>query len=296
MDVQLSLKYGHTPDGAKLLHIIQFIHAGKITKTMSIPQEIRNKIIDEAHWRATNGHGGLDQITYDNFIMAAEYGYLLQTAGEELTDKDYEQVLEDHRRLVREMDVIINGENAAQQASLCDMVAQLRTIFAGEEKEIVVEDLQEQVRNHIASDKLYDWREALTDEEISYLENLLMTFAPQFCPGSIGFETTVMPWLDRLMGEDAVKVEEEKETKQQILNRVYGREITPSIEMLRSMEQYAAQFRSQPKPVEVQGVDYWSLVGELKGTLKGILDFYNPTNDVRERLTKRIEQLEQLKP
>lgn len=48
------------------------------TKTMTIPQKIKNKIIDEAQWRATNGHGGVDQITYDNFIIAAEYGYSLQ--------------------------------------------------------------------------------------------------------------------------------------------------------------------------------------------------------------------------
>lgn len=42
--------------------------------------------------------------------------------------KTKEEVLsEDHKRLVHELDVIINGENAATQASLCDIVAQLRT-------------------------------------------------------------------------------------------------------------------------------------------------------------------------
>jgi hypothetical protein len=40
---------------------------------------------------------------------------------------DYEAVLADHRRLVRELDVILNGhEGAAEQASLCDIVSQLR--------------------------------------------------------------------------------------------------------------------------------------------------------------------------
>lgn len=39
----------------------------------------------------------------------------------------YEQVEIDNRRLVRELDVLINGENAAQQASLCDIVAQVRS-------------------------------------------------------------------------------------------------------------------------------------------------------------------------
>lgn len=41
---------------------------------------------------------------------------------------DYEEVLADHRRLVRELDVLLNGEHgAAKQASLCDIVGQLRT-------------------------------------------------------------------------------------------------------------------------------------------------------------------------
>ena len=41
---------------------------------------------------------------------------------------DYEEVNEDKKRLVREIDVILNGEDgAAKQASLCDIVAQLRT-------------------------------------------------------------------------------------------------------------------------------------------------------------------------
>lgn len=40
---------------------------------------------------------------------------------------DYEEVLADHRRLVRELDVLLNGEEgAAKQASLCDIVAQVQ--------------------------------------------------------------------------------------------------------------------------------------------------------------------------
>lgn len=39
---------------------------------------------------------------------------------------DYEAVLADHRRLVRELDVLLNGDAAARQASLCDIVAQVR--------------------------------------------------------------------------------------------------------------------------------------------------------------------------
>lgn len=43
------------------------------------------------------------------------------------TIADYEEALADHRRLVRELDVLLNGEEgAAKQASLCDIVAQVR--------------------------------------------------------------------------------------------------------------------------------------------------------------------------
>jgi hypothetical protein len=40
--------------------------------------------------------------------------------------KDYEEVIEDHKRLVRELDLIVNKKKAAKQASLCDLVSQLR--------------------------------------------------------------------------------------------------------------------------------------------------------------------------
>lgn len=43
--------------------------------------------------------------------------------------KEYEPVLEDHKRLVREMDVALNGiEGAAKQASLCDIVSQVKSM------------------------------------------------------------------------------------------------------------------------------------------------------------------------
>ena len=40
---------------------------------------------------------------------------------------DYEEVMADHKRLVRELDVALNGEEgAAKQASLCDILAQVK--------------------------------------------------------------------------------------------------------------------------------------------------------------------------
>lgn len=47
-------------------------------------------------------------------------------AGDELTIADYEAAFADHRRLVRELDVALNGEDAAEQASLCDIVQQVK--------------------------------------------------------------------------------------------------------------------------------------------------------------------------
>lgn len=47
------------------------------------------------------------------------------TSEIQLTAADYEEVLADHRRLVRELDVLLNGSGAAKQASLCDIVGQL---------------------------------------------------------------------------------------------------------------------------------------------------------------------------
>jgi len=42
-----------------------------------------------------------------------------------LTIKDYQEQQKDVARLTREIDVAINGKNAAKQASLCDILAQL---------------------------------------------------------------------------------------------------------------------------------------------------------------------------
>jgi hypothetical protein len=39
---------------------------------------------------------------------------------------DYEAAIADHNRLVRELDVLLNGDGAAPQASLCDLVSQIK--------------------------------------------------------------------------------------------------------------------------------------------------------------------------
>jgi hypothetical protein len=47
----------------------------------------------------------------------------------DLTAADYEEVLADHRRLVRELDEALSGPgNAAKQASLCDLIPQAKAM------------------------------------------------------------------------------------------------------------------------------------------------------------------------
>lgn len=47
--------------------------------------------------------------------------------SDDLTIADYKAAFKDHQRLVRELDVALNGEDgAAKQASLCDIVSQVK--------------------------------------------------------------------------------------------------------------------------------------------------------------------------
>ena len=52
--------------------------------------------------------------------------HIAQPVEERLTIADYEKVLADHLRLVRELDVALNGDGAAKQASLCDIISQVK--------------------------------------------------------------------------------------------------------------------------------------------------------------------------
>ena len=61
---------------------------------------------------------GTDIKTVDTVVLRKRI-----TAALDASRKDYEEVLDDHRRLVRELDVLMNDEHAAKQASLCDIVA-----------------------------------------------------------------------------------------------------------------------------------------------------------------------------
>jgi hypothetical protein len=91
-------------------------------------EEIQKLMSENAELRTCEGHyrdlaqrvqfGEIHQLQEENTRLRAQVEQLTQLV------KDYEEVDKDRDRLVREMDVIMNGENAAKQASLCDMVSQ----------------------------------------------------------------------------------------------------------------------------------------------------------------------------
>lgn len=59
----------------------------------------------------------------------------------------YKETLEDHKRLVKEFDVALNGENAAESPSLCDVVKQALDIIKKSKREIAeLKDQNERLR------------------------------------------------------------------------------------------------------------------------------------------------------
>lgn len=66
---------------------------------------------------------------YDSFekFLAIVEG-LERALDDGLTRADYEKTLQDYRRLVRDIDVIMHGNDAAKQASLCDLVGPIKCL------------------------------------------------------------------------------------------------------------------------------------------------------------------------
>jgi hypothetical protein len=86
-------------------------------------RDIINNLLEAIPKQTENADWWEDSLT--NAVHNAKV-FVEETISPAATASDYEEVLEDHRRLVRELDVILNGEGAAKQASLCDIVAQLK--------------------------------------------------------------------------------------------------------------------------------------------------------------------------
>ncbi len=93
-----------------------------------IPQEIKNKIVGEANWRSTNGHGGVDDITRDNFIIAAEYGYSLSAPSEQISEEDEYKMFDTMRQN------IINSESNLVKVPYAEPVSKPKTFVGPREK------------------------------------------------------------------------------------------------------------------------------------------------------------------
>lgn len=103
------------------------------------------KKVDEGKARSTESYNefkealkGLEP-NEDNWVTLQVLPGSYIIAPGETTPKDYEEVIADHKRLVRELDVMINGEEgAAKQASLCDIVSQMKD-YIGDKHKLEVE-------------------------------------------------------------------------------------------------------------------------------------------------------------
>lgn len=67
--------------------------------------------------------GARDMVKFSD-DRALEYKHEAERVAD--LNQDLQDVISDYQRLVRDLDVVWNGEGAAHQASLCDMVAQIR--------------------------------------------------------------------------------------------------------------------------------------------------------------------------
>lgn len=105
-----------------------------------IPHEVESRIKIEAqefchqiYVRLLEEQGFPNGYKFTHLVEAYEGAAISGYLRSQQLINDHKEVDEDKKRLVRELDVIINGEEgAARQASLVDMVAQIRDIWRSE--------------------------------------------------------------------------------------------------------------------------------------------------------------------
>lgn len=84
----------------------------------------------EALTYSENAFTNYEKYHHDSILQAKDR----EIAELEQTIRDYKEANEDKKRLTREIDVIINGDGAAQQASLCDVVGDIKALVSVEAK------------------------------------------------------------------------------------------------------------------------------------------------------------------
>lgn len=106
---------------------------------MAAEIERLQSVIDEANaqkpiYQAQSVGGLWSDVTAENYAMHETWRIAYarpipaQQSPHGLTFEDYEEVLAGHRKLVLELDILLNGDGAAKQASLCDVVGQVAKI------------------------------------------------------------------------------------------------------------------------------------------------------------------------
>lgn len=132
---------------------------------------------------------------------------------------DYAAVLADRDRLVRELDVLLNGENAAKQASLCDLVAQVKQMAA------MSQDAPQQAEL-VATVEVYDGNNPYRTPHIRFVDGYVATFTsdeyhsdglskrlpvgplylhPAPAPGPLTDEQIQSIWIEHGLDEDSVE-------------------------------------------------------------------------------------------
>lgn len=125
---QLKGHAGVSNENLKLLKLENVALKAKGQKLARYARSLRLSVTAHPHYTGEPNAEWTDLVEGVDEALA-EWKGEKEPAQEELTISDYEEVLSDHRRLVHDLDVIINGENAAKQAALGDMVSQIRNLW-----------------------------------------------------------------------------------------------------------------------------------------------------------------------
>ena len=109
--------------------------------------------------------------------------------------KDYEEAFADHQRMVRELDVLLNGDGAAKQASLCDIVAQVRKEGIRSEGVSLNEKQQKDLRSHMMAVACRTWDETPSTSIKAHLRAVVKAIAaePKIRAALLAAPTTPAP-------------------------------------------------------------------------------------------------------
>lgn len=140
-------------------------------------------------------------------------------------------------------------------------------------------DLHQQVIDHIRNYKLFDWDEALSDNEMSLLEDMFMSFNPLCPPGSIGFEEQKRH-IEKLSSLTPKSIRDSEVADQIFKSHFVGREFTRDKILKMIAEGYNTGLSASLKPNKLSD-----------GEIEKMAEDYSEENG--ERITKVHEYFTQ---